>query len=177
MEQRYATDPAHVRGMGTTELRERFLVPDLFADDEVRAVYTHHDRVVLVGASPVSGPLALPVYNVAVHAGPARAGEFLVRALNQNGASLAGNRIDDNVLAAVAKAPLADLIDDVIDLYEDKLRAHPNFAHFKNGFMRRAKKLRIEMAPQRGEDLQKMAQDVMAQPPEVVEQIKKLFVQ
>jgi tripartite-type tricarboxylate transporter receptor subunit TctC len=39
------------------------------------------------------------------------------------------------------------------------------------------KKLRMEIAPQRGEELQKMAQAVMNQPPEVVEQIKKLFVQ
>lgn len=40
-----------------------------------------------------------------------------------------------------------------------------------------AKKLRIEMAPQRGEELQKKAKEVMSQPPEVIEQIKKLFVQ
>ena len=35
MEQRYATSPEHIRGMDTTELRRRFLVQDLFADDEV----------------------------------------------------------------------------------------------------------------------------------------------
>jgi tripartite-type tricarboxylate transporter receptor subunit TctC len=40
-----------------------------------------------------------------------------------------------------------------------------------------AKKLRIELAPARGEELQKMAKTVMSQPPEVVEQIRKLFVQ
>lgn len=40
-----------------------------------------------------------------------------------------------------------------------------------------AKRLRVEVTPMRGERLQKMAKDVMSQPPEVVEQIKKLFVQ
>jgi len=91
------------------------------------------------------GPLALPVYNVAVHAGPGRAADFLLRSLNQNGASLTGgNRIDDVMLAAVTKAPIPDVISDFIDLYEAKLRAHPNFAHFKTGFLRRVNKLRTE---------------------------------
>jgi putative tricarboxylic transport membrane protein len=40
-----------------------------------------------------------------------------------------------------------------------------------------AKKLRIDVVPARGEQLQTMVKDVMVQPPEVVEQIKKLFVQ
>jgi len=40
-----------------------------------------------------------------------------------------------------------------------------------------AKRLRVEVTPARGEQLQKMAKNVMTQPPEVVEQIKKLFVQ
>ncbi len=62
MEQRYATSPEHVRTMDTEELRERFLVQDLFAEGEVHAVYSHHDRVVLVGAVPTTGPLELPTY-------------------------------------------------------------------------------------------------------------------
>jgi tripartite-type tricarboxylate transporter receptor subunit TctC len=40
-----------------------------------------------------------------------------------------------------------------------------------------AKKLRIEVTPRRGEELQAVAKEVMSQPPEVIEQIKKLFVQ
>jgi tripartite-type tricarboxylate transporter receptor subunit TctC len=40
-----------------------------------------------------------------------------------------------------------------------------------------AKKLRMEVIPNRGEELQNMAKAVMNQPPDVVEQIKKLFVQ
>jgi 4-deoxy-L-threo-5-hexosulose-uronate ketol-isomerase len=62
MEQRYATSPEHIAGMDTAELRARYLVQDLFVDDEVRAVYTHHDRLVLAGLSPVTGPLSLPTF-------------------------------------------------------------------------------------------------------------------
>ena len=62
MEQRYATSPEHVPGMDTAELRSRYLVQDLFAADEINAVYTHHDRVVLVGISPVTAPLTLGTY-------------------------------------------------------------------------------------------------------------------
>ncbi|MGO1383439.1 MAG: 5-dehydro-4-deoxy-D-glucuronate isomerase [Arachnia sp.] len=59
MEQRYATSPEHIKGMDTDELRGRYLVETLFADDCVNAVYTHHDRVVMVGVQPVEGPLEL----------------------------------------------------------------------------------------------------------------------
>jgi tripartite-type tricarboxylate transporter receptor subunit TctC len=44
-------------------------------------------------------------------------------------------------------------------------------------FLAEAKKLRIDITLTRGEELQKMAREVMNQPPEVIEQIKKLFVQ
>jgi len=40
-----------------------------------------------------------------------------------------------------------------------------------------AKKLAIDVTPLRGEQLQKTAGEVMKQPPEVIDQIKKLFVQ
>ena len=59
MQIRNATSPTEVKGMTTAELRERFLVTDLFVDDELRAVYSHEDRVILVGVSPVTSPLTL----------------------------------------------------------------------------------------------------------------------
>jgi len=62
MEQRYATSPEHVPGMDTAELRRRYLVEDLFVPGEVNAVYTHHDRVVLLGAVPSTEPLPLPTF-------------------------------------------------------------------------------------------------------------------
>ncbi|MFJ6675115.1 5-dehydro-4-deoxy-D-glucuronate isomerase [Actinosynnema sp. NPDC091369] len=60
MEQRYATAPQQVPSMSTDDLRRHYLVEDLFAADEVRAVHSHHDRVVLVGALPRTAPLRLP---------------------------------------------------------------------------------------------------------------------
>jgi hypothetical protein len=39
------------------------------------------------------------------------------------------------------------------------------------------KKGRVEVKPSRGEELQVLAREVMEQPPEVIERIKKLFVQ
>jgi 4-deoxy-L-threo-5-hexosulose-uronate ketol-isomerase len=62
MEQRYATNPAQVPGMTTAELRATYLVPELFVPGEIRVVYTHHDRVVLGGATPAGTKLALPGY-------------------------------------------------------------------------------------------------------------------
>ena len=62
MEQRYATSPEQVPGMDTAELRKRYLIQDLFVDDEVNAIYTHHDRIVLVGVSPVTKALDLPSF-------------------------------------------------------------------------------------------------------------------
>ncbi|ADB31468.1 4-deoxy-L-threo-5-hexosulose-uronateketol-isomerase [Kribbella flavida DSM 17836] len=56
---RHATHPAQILGFDTAALREHYLVEDLFTPDTVTAVLTHHDRIVLAGARPASGPLAL----------------------------------------------------------------------------------------------------------------------
>lgn len=95
------------------------------------------------GAMP--GPLALAVYNVCVHAGPGTAATYLQKALNQNGAAVAvDGGIGGETLGAIPTTPLPDVISDVIDLYAAKLRAHPDYEHFKNGFNRRVNKLRLE---------------------------------
>ena len=62
MQTRHATNPEQIPGFDTAALRDRYLVEGLFVDDRASAVYTHHDRVVLVGVKPVSGPVALPTY-------------------------------------------------------------------------------------------------------------------
>jgi 4-deoxy-L-threo-5-hexosulose-uronate ketol-isomerase len=56
---RHASHPDAVRGFDTERLREHFLVPTLFAPDEILMTYSHVDRFVVGGAMPVSGPLAL----------------------------------------------------------------------------------------------------------------------
>jgi 4-deoxy-L-threo-5-hexosulose-uronate ketol-isomerase len=63
VEQRYATSPDQLPQFDTNELRERFLVEDLFVPGEVNAVYTHHDRVVLGSAVPAGEQLPLPTFD------------------------------------------------------------------------------------------------------------------
>ncbi|TPG65517.1 5-dehydro-4-deoxy-D-glucuronate isomerase [Hymenobacter nivis] len=60
MTQRYAIGPRETAAMNTAELRENFLIETLFVPGEVTLVYTHYDRMVVGGAVPTAGPLALP---------------------------------------------------------------------------------------------------------------------
>jgi 4-deoxy-L-threo-5-hexosulose-uronate ketol-isomerase len=62
MEQRYATSPEQIPGMGTEELRERYLVQNLFVPGEINSVYSHQDRIVMLGAMPGDTPLELGTY-------------------------------------------------------------------------------------------------------------------
>lgn len=74
MKVRQATAPASLETATTAELRERYLVDDLFVSGEVRATYTHEDRLVLAGAVPAGDEwLALAT------ADPLRAEHFLAR--------------------------------------------------------------------------------------------------
>ncbi len=59
METRHAQHPDHLPAMDTAELRRHFLVEDLFRPGELRAVYSHVDRVVAGGAVPLGTALEL----------------------------------------------------------------------------------------------------------------------
>jgi 4-deoxy-L-threo-5-hexosulose-uronate ketol-isomerase len=56
---RFAIDPISASTMGTDELRENFLIDDLFADGQVRWTYTHYDRMAVGGAVPSSDAVVL----------------------------------------------------------------------------------------------------------------------
>ena len=60
--QRYATNPAQIPGMTTQDLRDTYLIPDVFVPGEIRLTYTHHDRIVLGGAVPAGSVLELGGY-------------------------------------------------------------------------------------------------------------------
>lgn len=62
MEIRHAHSPDHIPALNQQELRNRFLVENVFETDAITAVYSHEDRVVIVGAAPASAPLTLPSY-------------------------------------------------------------------------------------------------------------------
>ncbi|MCE7011624.1 5-dehydro-4-deoxy-D-glucuronate isomerase [Kibdelosporangium philippinense] len=59
MDVRYSTNPAEARGYDTAQLRQHYLVEDVFVPGELRLTYSHDDRVVLGGAVPGTEPLRL----------------------------------------------------------------------------------------------------------------------
>ncbi|MHA6630459.1 5-dehydro-4-deoxy-D-glucuronate isomerase [Pseudonocardia sichuanensis] len=59
---RYSASPAGVETARTAELRENFLVENLFHAGAVHGVYTHDDRMVVGGAVPGTEQLPLPAW-------------------------------------------------------------------------------------------------------------------
>lgn len=62
MQVRSSTSPEQIPGFDTQDLRDRYLVSDLFAGG-VRAVYTHEDRVVLAGIVPQGDTVTLETFD------------------------------------------------------------------------------------------------------------------
>ncbi len=58
MDIRYSANPNDVKRYTTEELRNEFLITDLYAPDEVRATYSHVDRMVVMGIMPVNETVA-----------------------------------------------------------------------------------------------------------------------
>ena len=59
VETRPAVSPAEAKGMDTQALRAAFHGSGLFADGQIRLIYTHYDRMMLGGAVPAGGALTL----------------------------------------------------------------------------------------------------------------------
>ena len=59
MDIRYSANPKDALHYTTEELRDEFLIEDLYAPDEVRAVYSHVDRMVVLGILPVKETLSI----------------------------------------------------------------------------------------------------------------------
>ena len=59
MDIRYSANPKDAMHYTTEELRDEFLIEDLYAPDEVRAVYSHVDRMVVLGILPVNETLSI----------------------------------------------------------------------------------------------------------------------
>ena len=56
---RNAIDPVRAAAMDTTQLRENFLIENLFVSNEINLTYSHYDRLVIGGAMPAGETLAL----------------------------------------------------------------------------------------------------------------------
>ena len=54
MDIRYSTGKEPFKRMNTQELRDEFLITNIFQADDVSAVYSHVDRIVTMGAMPVN---------------------------------------------------------------------------------------------------------------------------
>lgn len=59
IEVRHASHPEAVRGYDTQTLRRHFLIETVFAAGEIRLTYSHYDRMVVGGATPLGEALAL----------------------------------------------------------------------------------------------------------------------
>ena len=59
MDIRYSCSPRDIVHYSTEDLRREFLITNLYAPDKVNAVYSHVDRMVTLGAMPVSKKLAI----------------------------------------------------------------------------------------------------------------------
>ena len=61
MDIRYAVHPEQMKTLDTQKMREQFLVENLFARDRLNMVYSHIDRIIVGGISPVKGAVDLKV--------------------------------------------------------------------------------------------------------------------
>jgi len=62
-ETRFAIHAEHSKGFDTNQLREHFLVENLFQDDTLRVVYSHYDRLIVGGAKPTSKEINLETFS------------------------------------------------------------------------------------------------------------------
>jgi 4-deoxy-L-threo-5-hexosulose-uronate ketol-isomerase len=56
----YATAPDSMQGASNEQLRNRYLLSDLFRPDTVTLHYTHFERMVVGGAAPITDKVSLP---------------------------------------------------------------------------------------------------------------------
>lgn len=57
--ERFAVHAQDFRHYETAQLREHFLIANLFIADTVQLTYTHYDRLIVGGVFPVNGPISL----------------------------------------------------------------------------------------------------------------------
>jgi 4-deoxy-L-threo-5-hexosulose-uronate ketol-isomerase len=56
----YATSPKNLRNATNDDLRDDYLITDLFVPGEIRLNYLHYERFVIGGVAPADAPISLP---------------------------------------------------------------------------------------------------------------------
>ncbi|MEZ8991213.1 hypothetical protein AB4528_18070 [Vibrio breoganii] len=59
MKVNYNNNPRDSKSYDTSRLREEFLTEDMFKDNQIVSVYSHIDRIVVLGISPKDTQLVL----------------------------------------------------------------------------------------------------------------------
>lgn len=59
MDIRYSANPGNVKRYSTQELREEFLIEELYRPDQIVAIYSHVDRMVTLGCMPVKESVSI----------------------------------------------------------------------------------------------------------------------
>jgi 4-deoxy-L-threo-5-hexosulose-uronate ketol-isomerase len=60
---RYAVHPDACKTFSTEQLRDAFLVENLFIDNDICLVYSHYDRLIIGGIKPISATIQLNTYD------------------------------------------------------------------------------------------------------------------
>jgi len=64
MDIRYSANQRDFKFYTTDEIRDEFLIQDLYQEDTVVAVYSHVDRMVTLGCMPVNETVSIVLYKV-----------------------------------------------------------------------------------------------------------------
>ena len=73
IQERYACSPAEMGKMNTAQLRNEFLIQDLFLQDKSTFFYSHYDRMMIGGVLPINDSISLSTLE------PLKADYFLER--------------------------------------------------------------------------------------------------
>ncbi len=60
MQVRFQCSPKEMSEMKTEQQRENFLIPNLMMPEKMELIYTHYDRMIVGGVTPLNNPIALP---------------------------------------------------------------------------------------------------------------------
>ena len=63
LDNRYACSPNEVKTFDTDQLRSNFLISDFMIPGEINGAYSHYERMITLGAIPLSTEINLPSFH------------------------------------------------------------------------------------------------------------------